>query len=216
MVLDRGGKGGDQGALQDDPDESLQVAVEIEQRVRVVENTAAEVNGAVKSLKWAITLVAPILGTILLVAIGALIASIMELKGAVATHSERTDGLKSQHGADVARLDKAIDGVNARLQAADRVKTTAWVGSLAYHEHVGKIERRGKDQVTLQEEDGDVKVEYTFAIDPGARVLIKDQGAKLEDLKPGMLVRVLHKDRKKVELIETVEDQAPPPKPPAP
>lgn len=127
--------------------------------------------------------------------------------------------IEKEHASDMARIERTLDKIQTKLigmlETPSKV-TTAFTPGNRYHEHVGKLARYSKDSITLTEPLTPGVAEYTYPLAIGVRVLVRGELAKLEDLKPGMFVRILHATNQKVQLVETVPDEELLPMPPKP
>jgi hypothetical protein len=116
----------------------------------------------------------------------------------------------TEHSKSLEYLAKRLDTIDSRTVNKSVQYGAAVPDFNPYHARSGTIGEVGKDTITLVFRNGNPTVKQIYQVDLGARVLIKGTGAKLEDLKPGMEVRVLHSDGGKVQLVETVDPPAQP------
>jgi hypothetical protein len=161
----------------------------------------------VKSLLF---LVISIGGTLGIVAVTASIWRFAELSSAATHHEKQIYRLQD----DVKELAKSNLKIASIIenQPFERI----YAGRFRFQEVTGRIKRVSKESITLErrelrfpmpkkakekEKEGAI-IEYTCSIAPGARVIIDNRTASLQDLKIGMQVRLLVADGERVELIE--------------
>lgn len=189
-----------------------ELAGELTEKLSKMQDQASEARGAAKAIVWILS----VSGPLLIIAIAGLFGFVMDTRTTLSSTSATMAATNGHAVAELARLDKSVkeseDRLNQRLKEALGNRFEQRVANVGfYHEHVGKIGRISRDSITLVDTYNLIKVETTIPISPGARILVKGEGAKLEDLKPGMYVRVWHDDGNKAQLIEAVEEPAPPP-----
>lgn len=158
------------------------MAGELDKRVRSMEKFAAA--GAV-------------LGTIALALIGLFVSgytSLVQTIGELKQGPREVADVKTQHAADLARVEKSIDKLEARLESRGRdVKTSYQEPLFWYQEKLGQVARVGDDSITLAEAIQQRKIEDTFKVAAGARViLLNGKTGTLKDLKKDGYALVLY------------------------
>lgn len=172
-----------------------ELAGEVEQRVRTMENSVSKAEGAVSILKWVLSIFVPIVT----LAMAGLITLILDLKATVAMNVERTSELKNQHTAELARFEKSLDKLEGLInrqtvQAPHRLKE-------------GVLNRFAQETMAVRVlvvkgEDGK---EWTCTLTPETKITINGKDAKADDLKANMQIQAELDERDRAIRIEAVE-----------
>jgi hypothetical protein len=183
------------------------------ERVRALEKAASTADGAPGHVRTMVG-IASFTGV---VAVAGLVVFLFFVQGHVGANVAAISGLRSevadfkaQHAHDIGILEKSMERLEEKLtQRSSGGGATA--GSeegeqRVFYEDVGTVGHVDKDSIAIEWKNGDITGKTVYPVAVGARISVKGQLAKLQDLKPGMTVRLLHKEGKSVEIVETVEE----------